>query len=378
MLKSENPLVGGTALRRAAIQSPGFQTGVTGWAINQDGSAEFNNVVIRNGQVVSGTAVYYSGAPAAGNLVASVSAAAGTDSKGNAYLAGIATYASLGGQVVATVLSPGAGNPGVFFYSAATEAGPYSTIAHITPDLLGQLTVSGNLTVLGSIINGLTVTGGLTADKETISSGQATGPMLDITNTTAAPTAPNLRVTLQAAGDPAIGFRVTGDTSSRFLADVTAGGLARIRTGPGNAALDTSLVRAAAAQWFADPVAFNNGGAAEVPLTVGGTGAAFANSWANAAAPGTPLQYARNAAPFHTMSWVGRIVAPVGIVAGQTITAAVAAAYRPAHTQKVAAINVTTGGAVRLSFGSAGTLAFQAGAVAGDSIDLGDLIYLDA
>jgi len=78
------------------------------------------------------------------------------------------------------------------------------------------------------------------------------------------------------------------------------------------------------------------------------------------------------------MSWVGRVVAPAGVAAGQGITAAVAAAYRPAHTQKVSAINVTTGGAVRLSFGSTGVLTFQAGAVAGDSIDLGDLIYLDA
>src|SRR5690348_5328981 len=89
----ENPVVGGTVLRRAAIQSPDFVTGASGWSVNQDGSAEFNNIVIRNGQVVSGTALYYSSSPPAfGNLVASVSSAAGTDLQGNAYVAGEASY----------------------------------------------------------------------------------------------------------------------------------------------------------------------------------------------------------------------------------------------------------------------------------------------
>jgi hypothetical protein len=44
----ENSITGGQgALVRPAIKSPNFQTGVQGWSINRNGSAEFNNVIIR-------------------------------------------------------------------------------------------------------------------------------------------------------------------------------------------------------------------------------------------------------------------------------------------------------------------------------------------
>lgn len=50
----ENSITGGQgALIRPAIKSPNFVTGVSGWSINRDGSAEFNNVVVR-GTVVAG------------------------------------------------------------------------------------------------------------------------------------------------------------------------------------------------------------------------------------------------------------------------------------------------------------------------------------
>jgi hypothetical protein len=43
-----NPITGGQgALVRPAIKSPDFLTAVRGWTINKDGSAEFNNVVVR-------------------------------------------------------------------------------------------------------------------------------------------------------------------------------------------------------------------------------------------------------------------------------------------------------------------------------------------
>jgi hypothetical protein len=50
-----NPIVGGNVLVRTAIQSRNFVAGVSGWSINRDGSAEFNNAVIR-GELVVGTA----------------------------------------------------------------------------------------------------------------------------------------------------------------------------------------------------------------------------------------------------------------------------------------------------------------------------------
>lgn len=94
----ENPVVGGTALRIPAIQSPGYTPGSAGWIIKIDGSAEFNNLTIRG--VFLGTnfifnasgLFLYSGTPAAGNLIASIAATGGTDSFTNAYLAGVVSY----------------------------------------------------------------------------------------------------------------------------------------------------------------------------------------------------------------------------------------------------------------------------------------------
>lgn len=68
-LEAGNPVVGGTVLRRAAIESPNFETGVQGWNIGQNGSAEFNAIVIRGGAVISGT-IYI--APSGGDDTATI------------------------------------------------------------------------------------------------------------------------------------------------------------------------------------------------------------------------------------------------------------------------------------------------------------------
>lgn len=91
-----NPLTAGTVLIRSDIRSQNFTTGVSGWRIQANGDAEFNSIVIRGGTVVSGLALYYNGTPAAGNLILSIAASAGTDSFGNAYLAGLTSYSSDG------------------------------------------------------------------------------------------------------------------------------------------------------------------------------------------------------------------------------------------------------------------------------------------
>lgn len=46
-LPFRNPIVGGNKLIREAIESPGYVTGVSGWSIRRDGSAEFNEIVVR-------------------------------------------------------------------------------------------------------------------------------------------------------------------------------------------------------------------------------------------------------------------------------------------------------------------------------------------
>lgn len=90
-------------LRLAFLRSPNYSAGVSGWTINQDGSAEFNNLTIRgtffgtNFIINNLGAFFYSGIPATGNLIASIAPAAGAnDGKGNAFQAGICSYGAAG------------------------------------------------------------------------------------------------------------------------------------------------------------------------------------------------------------------------------------------------------------------------------------------
>lgn len=92
-------LGGGGVLVRPAVKSQNYQPAVAGWMIGADGSAEFNSIVIRGGTTEGGVALYYSGTPALGNLVASIAATAGVDPFGNAYLAGFTTYGTDGSYV---------------------------------------------------------------------------------------------------------------------------------------------------------------------------------------------------------------------------------------------------------------------------------------
>lgn len=57
-MKFEEVIVGGTTLVIPAIQSPDYDPGVSGWQVNIDGSAEFNNVQVR-GDLITGTSTDY-------------------------------------------------------------------------------------------------------------------------------------------------------------------------------------------------------------------------------------------------------------------------------------------------------------------------------
>lgn len=128
-VQGSNPVVGGTNLARAQINSPNYVAGSTGWAIKQDGSAEFNNVTIRGGTTIGGTALYYSTpTPQANTLVASVGASGGTDSAGNVYLAGVVTY--FHGAGIYFALQHHAGEFDA--YTATTEAGPWSLVQSLS------------------------------------------------------------------------------------------------------------------------------------------------------------------------------------------------------------------------------------------------------
>jgi hypothetical protein len=152
-LKPENPVVGGTVLRRAAIASPNYVAGVSGWTINQDGSAEFNNLTIRgvfagtNFEINSLGAFFYSGTPAAGNLVESITSAAGTDGFTNEFLAGHSSY-----------------GPG---YATSAQAGQ---VAFYTGSLAVGWTFQGGIQVTGAGLLVLTATSALFSDNLEIGS----------------------------------------------------------------------------------------------------------------------------------------------------------------------------------------------------------------
>lgn len=105
-----------------SFQSPNFIHDVSGWQIAKDGSAEFNDVIIRGGTVIGGTQLTYNGTPALGNLVSSISELGGTDTHGNRYLSGVVSYASVGGGYQASQLQGGS----VAFQISTSYGGAYT------------------------------------------------------------------------------------------------------------------------------------------------------------------------------------------------------------------------------------------------------------
>jgi hypothetical protein len=124
----------------------------------------FANQVVIYG--TNGGEFIYSGTPAAGNLIESHVAVATTDPYGNAVLAGSTVYGKAGGIPVAINTFNGAVN----FYTATTEAGPWTSVGSEAFTAAGALTLLANAT--------LTLTGGGSQLHETFlslaSAGRAT------------------------------------------------------------------------------------------------------------------------------------------------------------------------------------------------------------
>ena len=118
-----------------SMQNPGFETGVSGWQIDKNGNAEFNNVVVR-GTVESGQFIgtgeglefiLYSGTPAANNVIASIVSSAAVDSNGNHILAGTTNYGKSGATYYAVNQLPGIDHSNTFgalvtVYTGASQA----------------------------------------------------------------------------------------------------------------------------------------------------------------------------------------------------------------------------------------------------------------
>lgn len=128
------------ALIRAAIHSPNFITGVSGWTINKDGSAEFNNLTLRgtfqgtNWVINSSGLFMYDPTETLGNLVVSITANAVTGPLGESVLAGITIGKAANAQVNIKATAAGFGVldfplnnatfPGLALINATVRPGP--------------------------------------------------------------------------------------------------------------------------------------------------------------------------------------------------------------------------------------------------------------
>lgn len=169
-----DPIVGGTALRIPAIQSPDFVTGVSGWIIRQDGSAEFHNILLTGGSLVvasAGQGVFvYSGTPGPGNPPVFSATSGTTDPYGNTVIptlqiqgGGKLTVGAAGGPQVA-LLSNAAitvttkmGATG----SAASNVTSFGTLQQVV-ELPSNNVNEKSPAIIGQTL--ITYTGGETAD----------------------------------------------------------------------------------------------------------------------------------------------------------------------------------------------------------------------
>jgi hypothetical protein len=163
-----NSLLGqGGGLVRAWIKSPNFVTGVSGWIIRKDGSAEFQNIIARgtiqagtfsgsNFEINSDGEFFYKAAPALGKLILSVTPDnfAGTDGHGNTVVGGTTSYVDNGVSFDAINFQGGSLN----MFNAPTANGAYTleaSIFYATGTALEIVTQLAN----GNIIIGPAATG---------------------------------------------------------------------------------------------------------------------------------------------------------------------------------------------------------------------------
>ena len=123
-------ITGGNVLRIPAIRSPNYVANVSGWTINQDGSAQFNNatfigsITITNGNELL---IYNTAAPAAGSIVMALSPSAGSDTAGNTWGPGFTLF---DGTTGATVANFGA-NTGFLFANPDALVGFSMTLSGV-------------------------------------------------------------------------------------------------------------------------------------------------------------------------------------------------------------------------------------------------------
>lgn len=254
-LEASNDAVGGTILRRAAIQSPNFITGVQGWTVNQDGSAEFDSITVRGGEVVAGktsilsngdivitngfgaVTIYLRADPAGfflyqdlgnatqGVLIQADAGANGTDPvNGTSFSAGLTGINPFFGdflKVVGSIIQLGVG---IIFSRQAQISIAKAPANGVNPYIVVDAPEQGNAEHLELLIQGSSPDG--TRPGQMLI-GQVSGNVVLVPVTTgqlevqgiAAPTDSIVQILAKAAADNSLGFRVVGDAANRLKVD---------------------------------------------------------------------------------------------------------------------------------------------------------------
>ena len=104
--------------------------------------------IIEGPTIIGSSAFYYNGTPAFGNLISSITQAAGTDQFGNAYVAGTSSY-FIGSTFAAVSVTGGS----VTWYTAPGAAGPWGFIGQLIIPLTGASTLILDFASLSGAIN---------------------------------------------------------------------------------------------------------------------------------------------------------------------------------------------------------------------------------
>jgi hypothetical protein len=241
------PVAGQGAIARPDFKSINYSPGVSGWAIFRNGNAEFNNGTFR-GIVTASTfqgtdflinpsgSFYYSGTPATGNLIASITTAAGTDTFGNDYLAGFTSYypsnpvsGPYPTTYIAYNISTGGGGIGPSFpinlYAAPAAIGPWTSKDVYFGSYSGDNTLSTAEVGFNAHVDENMTVGNILTTNEIVANNGLTDAMVYNAGTLTAPnpesyTAPNSFSNgwAQTAGRGAVGAkRVAAPDSSMLL-----------------------------------------------------------------------------------------------------------------------------------------------------------------
>jgi hypothetical protein len=329
-----------------ALKSPNFVAGVSGWSINRDGSAEFNNVTVR-GEVDIGPALF------------DIKIVTGTGIPSElttAYNVGPAT-------VTAAILWYWGGAANTYHYYCIVDNGggvPPGTIRRgnvlsgtlIEFDFYSgadySITSIDNITVAGATPAAVWISvkqSGDTNNRYDVDSAGFTewGPGNAATDTVlyrggvdTLATDDLFRIIRSASTSGAISTAVSGDTNARLFA--TADG--KLAWGPGNAGSDTSLYRSASAT-----LAVNASLVAEVSGSAETWHAfPYSNSWTDSGGTNAHLQYRKTALNEVQIIGVAHSPNPFNAVIGT-----LPSGYRPSNSQGIWAwTNTGSGQLVRV------------------------------